>query len=109
MVAGCTVVLKPGEVAPVDAFILVEVVDEVGLPAGVFNLVSGCGPGGTGRRVGRGERLAGGGVNPSASDEELLLGLWIARPGGRASPCSWQEPRSVERDRPPSGGQADSR
>ncbi len=44
MAAGCTVVLKPSEVAPVDAFILAEVIDEVGLPAGVFNLVSGVGP-----------------------------------------------------------------
>jgi aldehyde dehydrogenase (NAD+) len=42
--AGCTVVLKPSEVAPLDAFILAEVVDEVGLPAGVFNLVTGTGP-----------------------------------------------------------------
>ena len=44
MAAGCTVVLKPSEVAPVDAFVLAEVIDEVGLPAGVFNLVSGYGP-----------------------------------------------------------------
>jgi aldehyde dehydrogenase (NAD+) len=44
MAAGCTVVLKPSEVAPIDAFILAEVIDEVGLPAGVFNLVSGLGP-----------------------------------------------------------------
>ncbi len=44
MAAGCTVVLKPSEVAPVDAFVLAEVIDEVGLPAGVFNLVSGFGP-----------------------------------------------------------------
>ncbi len=44
MAAGCTVVLKPSEVAPVDAFILAEVIHEVGLPAGVFNLVSGTGP-----------------------------------------------------------------
>ncbi len=43
MAAGCTVVLKPSEVAPVDAFILAEIIDEVGLPAGVFNLVSGVG------------------------------------------------------------------
>ncbi len=41
--AGCTVVLKPSEVAPLDAFVLSEVVDEVGLPAGVFNMVSGTG------------------------------------------------------------------
>jgi len=44
MAAGCTVVLKPSEVAPLDAFILAEVIDEVGLPDGVFNLVSGDGP-----------------------------------------------------------------
>ncbi len=44
MAAGCTVVLKPSEIAPVDAFVLAEVIDEVGLPAGVFNLVSGLRP-----------------------------------------------------------------
>jgi len=43
MAAGCTVVLKPSEVAPLDAFVLAEVIHEVGLPAGVFNLVSGPG------------------------------------------------------------------
>jgi acyl-CoA reductase-like NAD-dependent aldehyde dehydrogenase len=41
--AGCTVVLKPSEVAPLSAFILAEIADEVGLPAGVFNLVTGLG------------------------------------------------------------------
>jgi aldehyde dehydrogenase (NAD+) len=44
LAAGCTVVLKPSEVAPLSAFILAEVIDEVGLPAGVFNLVTGVGP-----------------------------------------------------------------
>jgi acyl-CoA reductase-like NAD-dependent aldehyde dehydrogenase len=44
LAAGCTVVLKPSEVAPLDAFILAECADEVGLPAGVFNLVTGVGP-----------------------------------------------------------------
>ncbi|CAN5474995.1 aldehyde dehydrogenase family protein [soil metagenome] len=43
LAAGCTVVLKPSEVAPVDAFLLAEIIDEVGLPGGVFNLVSGTG------------------------------------------------------------------
>jgi acyl-CoA reductase-like NAD-dependent aldehyde dehydrogenase len=42
--AGCTVVLKPSEVAPIDAFILAEVVHDAALPAGVFNLVTGTGP-----------------------------------------------------------------
>jgi len=44
LAAGCTVVLKPSEVAPLNAFILAEIIEEVGLPAGVFNLVSGVGP-----------------------------------------------------------------
>jgi acyl-CoA reductase-like NAD-dependent aldehyde dehydrogenase len=44
LTAGCTVVLKPSEVAPLSAFVLAEIVDEIGLPPGVFNLVSGLGP-----------------------------------------------------------------
>jgi aldehyde dehydrogenase (NAD+)/betaine-aldehyde dehydrogenase len=44
LTAGCTVVLKPSEVAPLNAFVLAEVFEEVGLPAGVFNLVTGYGP-----------------------------------------------------------------
>jgi aldehyde dehydrogenase (NAD+) len=43
--AGCSVVVKPSEVTPLNAFILAEVIDEAGvLPAGVFNLVPGYGP-----------------------------------------------------------------
>jgi aldehyde dehydrogenase (NAD+) len=44
LAAGCTVVLKPSEVAPSTAFILAEVLHDIGLPAGVFNLVTGYGP-----------------------------------------------------------------
>lgn len=44
LAAGCTVVLKPSEVAPLTAFMLAEIIHEVGLPAGVFNLVTGYGP-----------------------------------------------------------------
>lgn len=44
MVAGCTVVLKPSEIAPVNAMILAEIIHEAGIPAGVFNLVNGMGP-----------------------------------------------------------------
>lgn len=44
LATGCTVVLKPSEVAPLDAMILAEVMDEAGVPAGVFNLVNGNGP-----------------------------------------------------------------
>ena len=42
--AGCTVVLKPSEIAPLDAAVLSEVFDALGLPRGVFNLVNGYGP-----------------------------------------------------------------
>ena len=44
LAAGCTLVLKPSELAPLDAFILAEIIDEAGLPPGVFNLVVGQGP-----------------------------------------------------------------
>jgi acyl-CoA reductase-like NAD-dependent aldehyde dehydrogenase len=44
LAAGCTVVLKPSEVAPLNAFLLADVIHEVGLTPGVFNLVSGVGP-----------------------------------------------------------------
>ena len=44
LAAGCTVILKPSEVAPLNAFVLAEVAHEAGLPAGAFNLVSGLGP-----------------------------------------------------------------
>jgi aldehyde dehydrogenase (NAD+) len=40
---GCTVVLKPSEIAPMSAMLFAEFVDEAGLPAGVFNLVNGEG------------------------------------------------------------------
>ncbi len=42
--AGCTMVLKPSEITPLSAVIIAEVVSEVGLPPGVFNLVNGTGP-----------------------------------------------------------------
>ena len=41
--AGCTMVLKPSEIAPISAYILTEIIAESGLPAGVFNLVNGDG------------------------------------------------------------------
>jgi aldehyde dehydrogenase (NAD+) len=44
LAAGCTVVLKPSEVAPLGVLAFADIVHEVGLPAGVFNLVTGYGP-----------------------------------------------------------------
>ena len=45
LAAGCTMVLKPSEIAPFDAMIFAEILDEAGVPAGVFNLINGDGPG----------------------------------------------------------------
>ncbi|KGF69400.1 aldehyde dehydrogenase [Hoeflea sp. BAL378] len=44
LAAGCTVILKPSELAPLDALLFAEAVEEAGFPAGVFNLVNGDGP-----------------------------------------------------------------
>ena len=45
LAAGCTMVLKPSEVAPLSAHLWAEILDEAGVPAGVFNLVDGDGAG----------------------------------------------------------------
>ena len=44
LAAGCTIVLKPTEVAPMNAILFTEILHEAGVPAGVFNLVNGDGP-----------------------------------------------------------------
>lgn len=44
LATGCTVVLKPSEVAPISAMLVAEILHDAGLPAGVFNLVNGDGP-----------------------------------------------------------------
>jgi aldehyde dehydrogenase (NAD+) len=43
LAAGCTIVLKPSELAPLSTILLAEIIDEAGLPKGVFNLVNGHG------------------------------------------------------------------
>jgi aldehyde dehydrogenase (NAD+) len=45
LATGCTMILKPSEVAPYSAYIFTEVLDVAGVPAGVYNLVNGDGPG----------------------------------------------------------------
>lgn len=45
LLTGCTMVLKPSEIAPMNALIFAEILHEAGVPAGVFNLVNGDGPG----------------------------------------------------------------
>ena len=44
LAAGCTMILKPTEIAPLNAILFAEVMDAAGVPAGVFNLVNGDGP-----------------------------------------------------------------
>ena len=44
LAVGCTMVLKPSEIAPLSAYLYAEIMDEAGIPAGVFNLVNGDGP-----------------------------------------------------------------
>ncbi len=43
--AGCTMILKPSELAPLNALLMAEIIHEAGLPKGVFNLINGDGPG----------------------------------------------------------------
>lgn len=43
LAAGCTMIVKPSQLAPLNAYMLAEIMDEVGLPPGVFNLVVGAG------------------------------------------------------------------
>jgi aldehyde dehydrogenase (NAD+) len=45
LATGCTVILKPSEVAPYSPYIFAEILDAAGVPAGVFNLINGDGPG----------------------------------------------------------------
>jgi aldehyde dehydrogenase (NAD+) len=45
ILAGCTMVLKPSEIAPLSGLVFAEIVDEAGLPPGVFNMVNGDGAG----------------------------------------------------------------
>lgn len=45
LITGCTVVLKPSEIAPLSSILLAEMIDEAGFPPGVFNLVNGDGAG----------------------------------------------------------------
>ena len=45
LAAGCTMVLKPSEIAPLSAYVFSEVLDAAGVPAGVYNMINGDGPG----------------------------------------------------------------
>jgi len=82
LAAGCTVVLKPSEVAPINAFILADVIHESGLPPGVFNMVTGYGPV-------VGEALA---VNP---DVDMVSFTGSTRAGKRVSEVGAQTVKRI--------------
>jgi aldehyde dehydrogenase (NAD+) len=44
LAAGCTMVLKPSEIAPISAYLFAQILHEAGVPAGVFNMINGSGP-----------------------------------------------------------------
>lgn len=72
LAAGCTVVHKPAELAPLNAFLLAQAVLDVELPPGVYNLVSGAGPV-------VGDRLAGHpGVDMVSFTGSTAVGRWVA-------------------------------
>jgi aldehyde dehydrogenase (NAD+) len=76
LAAGCTVVLKPSEIAPLTTFVLAEIIHQAGLPPGVFNLISGTG-------LGAGEALA------SHPDVDMVSFTGSTRSGKRvAELCS---------------------
>jgi len=82
LTAGCTVVIKPSEVAPLTAFALADIMHSVGLPAGVFNVVSGYGPT-------AGEALA------AHSQVDLLSFTGSVRAGKRVSELAAQTVKRV--------------
>ncbi len=82
LAAGCTVVLKPSGVAPLNAFVLAEIMEEVGLPAGVFNLVTG-----TGAVVG--EAIV------SHAETDMVSFTGSTRAGRRVSELAAQAPKPV--------------
>jgi len=45
LATGCTMVLKPSEIAPISGYLFTEMMDQAGFPAGVYNMVNGDGPG----------------------------------------------------------------
>ncbi|TQV80013.1 aldehyde dehydrogenase family protein [Aliikangiella coralliicola] len=45
LATGCTMILKPSEIAPLSGYIFAQIMDKAGVPAGVFNLINGDGPG----------------------------------------------------------------
>ncbi|MGH3102369.1 MAG: aldehyde dehydrogenase family protein, partial [Thermoleophilia bacterium] len=82
LAAGCTVALKPSEVVPLNAFVLAEIAKEVGLPPGVFNLVTGTGPV-------VGEALV------SHPDTDMVSFTGSTRAGRRVSELAAQAPKPV--------------
>ena len=75
LAAGCTMVLKPSEVAPLNAIIFAEILDEAGVPAGVFNLVNGDG------------------VDVGSASRRTPTSTWCRSPVRRAPASRWPSRR----------------
>ena len=91
LAAGCTVVLKPSELTPFNAYVLAEVIDAVGLPPGVFNMVVGAGPAAGAALAGHpdvdvvsftGSEIAGAAVMRAAADNVAKVTLEL---GGKSA------------------------
>lgn len=90
LLAGCTVVLKPSEMAPLSAAVFAEIVDAAGIPPGVFNLVHGNGAGAGQRLVTHpdvdmvsftGSTRAGIAITKAAADSLKRVGLELGGKG----------------------------
>lgn len=90
LLAGCTVVLKPSEMAPLSAAVFAEIVDAAGIPHGVFNLVHGNGAGAGQRLVTHpdvdmvsftGSTRAGIAITKAAADSLKRVGLELGGKG----------------------------
>ena len=102
---GCTCVLKPSEVTPLNAMIYAEILDEAGVPAGVFNLVNGDGPG-IGVPLSQhpdidavsftGSTRAGTAVSKNAADTVKRVTLEL---GGKSPNIVFDEPDALDRVR----------
>jgi aldehyde dehydrogenase (NAD+) len=87
---GCTMVLKPSEIAPLSSMVFAEMIDEAGLPPGVFNLVNGDGPGVGSQLSGHpdvamvsftGSTRAGALISHNAADDFKRIGLELGGKG----------------------------
>jgi YVTN family beta-propeller protein len=109
ILAGCTVILKPSEVAPLTAWAIAEAAEEVGLPPGVFNLVSGFGPvaekpwSGTPTSTWSRSPVRPGPASRSPPSRRSRSSGWRSRWAASPPTSSWRTPTSTRLSLPGSG------